>query len=198
MRFRIGSKTMLVTLSVADLREIVRAVFDEALGVHARSELLDLKRVWQRYGVGRGSLLGAARRGELDLSLDPRRKFLVRAYEIDHVLTRGTHAPSPAAAKEWTSGNGRPTRCWSARWRRGACGNFRRLNVRLRDATLANKVNILNSYLDAPQRGLSTLPPGGCSPVQCQRATLRPQWPEAVGSPGIQPKSKLGSERASD
>jgi len=59
---------MIVTLRVADLREIVRAVVAEALGVQAQHDLLDLKQVFERYQVGRDALLGAAKRGEIELS----------------------------------------------------------------------------------------------------------------------------------
>jgi hypothetical protein len=98
-------ETMIVTLRVADLREIVRAVVTEALGVHAQSDLLDLKQVFQRYGVGRDAVLGAARRGEVELSQGPRRKFLVRAREIETWLTQRKYTPpvQPTAKdmEEW-------------------------------------------------------------------------------------------------
>ncbi len=84
---------MIVTLRVADLREIVRAVINEALGVQAQHDLLDLKQVFERYRVGRDALLGAAKRGEIELSQGPRRKFLVRAGELEKWLTKRKYTP---------------------------------------------------------------------------------------------------------
>jgi len=92
---------MIVTLRVADLREIVRAVVAEALGVQAQHDLLDLKQVFERYQVGRDALLGAAKRGELELSQGPRRKFLIRAGDLKAWLTKRKYAaPTRSLAKD--------------------------------------------------------------------------------------------------
>ena len=88
-----ADETMIVTLRVADLREIVRAVVAEALGVQAQYDLLDLKQVFERYRVGRDALLGAAKRGEIELSQGPRRKLLVRAGELERWLTERKYVP---------------------------------------------------------------------------------------------------------
>lgn len=86
-------ETMIVTLRVADLRDIVRAVVAETLGAQAKHDLLNLKQVSERYRVGRAALLAAARRGEIELSLGPRRKFLVRAGELERWLTDRKYVP---------------------------------------------------------------------------------------------------------
>jgi hypothetical protein len=54
---------------------------------------LDLKQVRERYGAGRDSILSAASRGELELSLGPRRKVLVRAGELERWLTETKYVP---------------------------------------------------------------------------------------------------------
>lgn len=92
----LSDETMVVTLRVADLREIVRAVVTEALGEQAQHALLDLKQVSERYRVGREALLGAAKRGEIELSQGPRRKFLVRAGELERWLTERKYTPPRA------------------------------------------------------------------------------------------------------
>jgi len=85
--------TMIVTLRVADLREVVRAAVAEALAAKGQHDLLDLKQVAERYRVGRDSLVSAAKRGEIALSQGPRRKFLVRADEVERWLTHRTYTP---------------------------------------------------------------------------------------------------------
>lgn len=86
-------ETMIVTLRVSDLREIIRGVVSEALAVQSKHDLLDLKQVRERYGAGRDSILSAASRGELELSLGPRRKVLVRAGELERWLTETKYVP---------------------------------------------------------------------------------------------------------
>lgn len=97
--------TMIVTLRVADLREVVRAAVAEALAVRSQDDLLDMKQVAERYGVGRDALLCAAKRGEVELSQGPRRKFLVRAMEVERWLTQKKYVPpnraAPADLDEW-------------------------------------------------------------------------------------------------
>lgn len=88
-----SDETMIVTLRVGDLRGIVRAVIAEALGVQAKHDLLNLKQVFERYRVGRDALLGAAKRGEIELSSGPRRKLLVRAGELERWLTERKYIP---------------------------------------------------------------------------------------------------------
>ncbi len=98
-------ETMIVTLRVADLREIVRVVVAETLATHAQHDLLDLKQVADRYRVGRAALLGAAKRGDVTLSLGPRRKVLVRAGEVERWLTSRKYSPPVRATakdlEEW-------------------------------------------------------------------------------------------------
>ncbi|HET9954372.1 MAG TPA: hypothetical protein VFQ61_07705 [Polyangiaceae bacterium] len=92
-------------LRVADLREIVRAVVADALATHAQHDLLDLKQVFERYRVGRDALVAAAKRGEVELSQGPRRKFLIRARELEQWLTRRKYVPPALATakdlQEW-------------------------------------------------------------------------------------------------
>jgi hypothetical protein len=93
MDSRPADETMIVTLRVADLREIIRVVVAEALGVKAKHDLLDMKQLFERYQVGRAALLGAAKRGEIELYQGPRRKFLVRAGEVEKWLTQCKYVP---------------------------------------------------------------------------------------------------------
>lgn len=85
--------TMIVTLRVADLREVVRAAVADALAAKGRHDLLDLKQVAERYRIGRDSVVTAAKRGEIALSQGPRRKFLVRADEVERWLTHRICTP---------------------------------------------------------------------------------------------------------
>jgi len=80
--------TMIVTLRVSELREVVRAAVAEALAVKSWDDLLDVKQTAERYGIGRRALQAAARRGEVELSQGPRRRFLVRASEVERWLTQ--------------------------------------------------------------------------------------------------------------
>lgn len=93
MSTKANDDTMIVTLRVGDLREILRGVLAELLSVRVAAELLDLKQVAQRYRVGRAAILAAARRGEIELSQGPRRKLLVRAEEVEGWLTRRKYIP---------------------------------------------------------------------------------------------------------
>lgn len=97
--------TMIVTLRVADLREVVRAAVSEALAAKGQHDLLDLKQVAERYRIGRDSVLAAAKRGEIALSQGPRRKFLVRADEVERWLTHRTYTPPdrtvPTDMEDW-------------------------------------------------------------------------------------------------
>lgn len=97
--------TMIVTLRVADLREVVRAAVVEALAAEGRHDLLDLKQVAERYRIGRDSVLAAAKRGEIVLSQGPRRKFLVRGGEVERWLTERKYVPRdravPADLEDW-------------------------------------------------------------------------------------------------
>lgn len=101
----IADETMIVTLRVHDLRELVRAAVIEALASGGRQDLIDLKQVAERYRVGRDSVLAAAKRGEIALSQGPRRKFLVRAAEVERWLTERKYVPPdrtvPADMEEW-------------------------------------------------------------------------------------------------
>ena len=54
-------ETMVVTLRVQDLREIVRDVVAEALKVKAQTDLLDMKQVLERYGIGLDAILAGAK-----------------------------------------------------------------------------------------------------------------------------------------
>ncbi len=90
--------TMIVTLRVFELREVVRSAVAEALAVRGQHDLLDLKQVAERYRVGRGSLLAAAKRKEIELSQGPRRKFLVRAGEVERWLTERKYEASSRRA----------------------------------------------------------------------------------------------------
>jgi hypothetical protein len=60
--------TMVVTLRVQDLREIVRVAVAEALTTKGRHDLLGLKQVGERYRIGREAVVAAAKRGEIALS----------------------------------------------------------------------------------------------------------------------------------
>lgn len=93
MTTSLSDDAMIVTLRVADLREVVRAAVAEALASRGQHDLLDLKQVAERYRVGRDSVVTAAKRGEIALSQGPRRKFLVRADEVERWLTHRTYAP---------------------------------------------------------------------------------------------------------
>ena len=91
-------ETMIVTLRVSDLREVVRAAIAEALAARGEHDLLDMKQIAERYGIGRGAVQAAARRGELELSQGPRRRLLVRAGEVDRWLTHRKYAPPSSPA----------------------------------------------------------------------------------------------------
>lgn len=97
--------TMIVTLRVNELREIVRAAVAEALVTGGRQDLLDLRQVSERYSVGRDALLAAANRGEVELSQGPRRKFLIRAAELERWLTQKKYTPRdrtvPVDLEDW-------------------------------------------------------------------------------------------------
>lgn len=105
MNTTLTDDTMIVTLRVSDIREIVRAAVAEALGAKGQHDLLDLKQVLARYGVGRNALLGAAKRGDIELSQGPRRKFLVRAAEVERWLTEKRYTPPdrtvPVDMEDW-------------------------------------------------------------------------------------------------
>lgn len=88
--------TMIVTLRVADLREVVRAAVAEALAVKSRDELLDIRQTTERYGIGRRAVQAAARRGEVMLSQGPRRRLLARASEVERWLTQRKYNPPVA------------------------------------------------------------------------------------------------------
>lgn len=85
--------TMIVTLRVQDLREVVRAAVAETLAVKSRDDLLDMKQTAERYGIGRRAVQAAARRGEVELSRGPRRRLLVRASEVERWLTQRKYDP---------------------------------------------------------------------------------------------------------
>jgi hypothetical protein len=85
--------TMIVTLRVADLRAVVQAAVAEALAVKRQDDLLDMKQVAERYGIGRRAAQAAARRGEVELSQGPRRRLLVRASEVERWLTQRKYTP---------------------------------------------------------------------------------------------------------
>jgi hypothetical protein len=101
----VADDTMIVTLRVQDLRDLIRTAVDEALIAKGRHDLLDLKQVAERYRIGRDSVLAAAKRGEVVLSQGPRRKFLVRADEVERWLTERKYVPPdrtmPADLEEW-------------------------------------------------------------------------------------------------
>jgi hypothetical protein len=105
MTSALTNETMIVTLRVSDLREILRDVVAEALKVKAQTDLLDLKQVFERYRVGRGAILAGANRGDLELSRGPRRKLLVRAAELERWLTGRKYwpvrEPAPESMEEW-------------------------------------------------------------------------------------------------
>ena len=100
-----SEETMIVTLRVCDLRQIVHDAVAAALTLKGRTDLLDLKQVFDRYRVGRGALLAAARRGEVELSHGPRRKLLIRAGEVERWLTQNRYRPPnrslSADLEEW-------------------------------------------------------------------------------------------------
>jgi hypothetical protein len=75
--------TMIVTLRVSDLREIVRIAVAETLAVKSQHDLIDLKQVAERCRVGRGAIIAAARRGEIALSQGPRRRFFASRSALD-------------------------------------------------------------------------------------------------------------------
>ena len=105
MTSALTDETMIVTLRVSDLREIVRDVVAEALKVKAQTDLLDMKQVFERYRIGREAVLAGAKRGELELSRGPRRKLLVRAAELERWLTGRKYSPvrepAPESMEEW-------------------------------------------------------------------------------------------------
>ena len=105
MTSALNDETMIVTLRVSDLREIVRDVVAEALKVKAQTDLLDLKQVFERYRIGRDAILAGANRGDLELSRGPRRKLLVRAAELERWLTGRRYSPvreaTPETMEEW-------------------------------------------------------------------------------------------------
>ena len=78
METAIKDETMIVTLSVQQLRDILHEVVTGALTAKATPDLLNLTQVRERYRVGRGALLAAARRGEVELFRGPKRRLLVR------------------------------------------------------------------------------------------------------------------------
>ena len=98
-------ETMIVTLRVQDLREIVRDVVAEALKVKAQTDLLDMRQVLERYRIGRDAILAAAKRGDLALSRGPRRKLPVRVAELERWLTGKKYVrnrePAPESMEEW-------------------------------------------------------------------------------------------------
>lgn len=106
MESAVTDQTMIVTLTVHELRHVIREVVTEALKTKAQHDLLNLKEVHERYGVGRGALLAAARRGEVELFRGPRRKLLVRAADLERWLTTRKYSvpsrgPDPDTMDEW-------------------------------------------------------------------------------------------------
>lgn len=88
--------TMIATIRVADLRAVVQAAVAEALAVKRQDDLLDMKQVAERYGIGRRAAQAAARRGEIELSQGPRRRLLVRASEVERWLTQRKYIAATA------------------------------------------------------------------------------------------------------
>jgi hypothetical protein len=101
----IADDAMIVTLHVRDLRAIICVAVVEALTAKGHHDLLDLKQVAERYKVGREAIIAAAKRGEIALSQGPRRKFLVRANEVERWLTERKYVPPdrtvPVDLEEW-------------------------------------------------------------------------------------------------
>ena len=101
-----SDETMIVTLRVHEFCELIRRVVADAMAVKATRDLLDLKQVAERYGIGRDALLAAARRGDIELSRGPRRKIWVRGYEIEQWITDHKFVPTsrkaePTNLEEW-------------------------------------------------------------------------------------------------
>lgn len=63
----ITDESMIVTLSVRELRSLIREVVTEALKSKAQHDLLNLKDIQDRYEIGKQALLAGARRGEIEL-----------------------------------------------------------------------------------------------------------------------------------
>ena len=100
------NQTMIVTLTVGQLRDLIHGVVTDALTARPVPELLNLKQVRERYSVGRGALIAAARRTEIELFRGPKQTLLVRAADLERWLTTRRYVaphqgPAPQTMEAW-------------------------------------------------------------------------------------------------